>query len=181
MERIAHHTPGTDALHYAASWVKQCDTYRGGVGKYYLEGKREFLSAPTEWHYEPATREALWIPPPGEAGPPAGASGRAVDFSLNISNCSFVTFANFSMFATALSVDNQQEQDREGEVEPIPISHHLLFDTLELNYTTTNRAVVGDLSPPVGMTVWAPTTVARRAPATSMVCPSTGSGWPGWD
>ena len=178
MERIAHHTPGTDALHYAASWVKQCDTYRGGVGKYYLEGKREFLSAPTEWHYEPATREALWIPPPGGAGPPAGASGRAVDFSLNVSNCSFVTFANFSMFATALSVDNQQQQDREGEVEP---SHHLLFDTLELNYTTTNRAVVGDLSPPVGMTVWAPKTVSRSAPATSMVRSLTGSGWPGWD
>lgn len=132
------------------------DTYRGGVGKYYLEGKREFLTAPTEWYYEPATREALWIPAAGsEAGPPTGASGRVVDFSLNITNSSFVTLANFSMFATALSVDNEQDSASDPEVAQT-FSHHLRFESLELNYTTTNRAVIGDLSPPVGMTVWAP-------------------------
>ena len=120
------------------------DTYRGGVGKYYLEGKREFLTAPTEWYYEPATREALWIPAAGsEAGPPTGASGRVVDFSLNITNSSFVTLANFSMFATALSVDNEQDSASDPEVAQT-FSHHLRFESLELN---NNDEPCGDWGP----------------------------------
>jgi hypothetical protein len=155
IERIAQHTPGSNTLHYHASWVTQCDKYRGGLGKYDLEGKEEFLTAETEWHYNIQTREALWIPPSqfraaarSHGAPPPLAWGRVNDFSLNVSNCSFVTFANFSMFATAMSVDNDQSMASQAS------SHHLSFESLVLNYTTSNRFVVGDLSPPRGMTVW---------------------------
>ena len=51
VQRIAEHSPGTDTLRYDATWCKdeiarrgKCgDGYRGGVGRYFLEGPRALL------------------------------------------------------------------------------------------------------------------------------------------
>jgi hypothetical protein len=51
-----------------------------------------------------------------------------------------------------LSVDNLGTSS-DPEAAP-SFSHHLTFESLEMNYTTTDHRVIGDLSPPVGMTVW---------------------------
>jgi hypothetical protein len=160
VQRVAAHMPFTNALHYEATWVKQCDQYRGGRGRYYLENQRGLLDAETEFFLDPETLELLWIPPAqavaaaaaGTLGPLV-AYGRTVDWSLNITNSSFLTIANISFFATALSVDATATPSKDVE-EPLVFSHHLTFQSLEMNYTSTDHRVINDLSPPIAMTVW---------------------------
>ena len=54
VQRVAAHTPGTGRLQYEATWCKQdierrgkcSDGFRGGNGKYFLEGTLQLLDAP---------------------------------------------------------------------------------------------------------------------------------------
>ena len=95
VQKIAAHTPGTDALHYEATWVKQCDKYRGGLGRYYLETKRSLLDAESEFLLDQETNELFWIPPTPVTAPLV-AHGRRVDWSLNVTNSSYAIIANLS-------------------------------------------------------------------------------------
>jgi hypothetical protein len=109
------------------------------------------LDKETEFFLDPETLELLWIP--AETSGPLLAHGRTVDWILNVSNSSFLTIANVSFFATAVSVDTTTAPSEDME-EPLAFSHHLTFQSLEMNFTSTDHRVVGDLSPPIAMTVW---------------------------
>ena len=102
MQRITTHAaahPGI--LEYDATWLGLCDDYRGGDGRYYLEGLRSLLDGPEEWLFDNDTKSLLR---PTAAPLPAGAKvrGRVNDFAIVVTNSSFVQFSNLSFFATTL-------------------------------------------------------------------------------
>ena len=64
--RLRAEAQGAEALSSA------CDTYRGGFGRYFLEGLPEFLDSPEEWLFDTDSKKVL-LPTPG---PKAGAAVR---------------------------------------------------------------------------------------------------------
>jgi hypothetical protein len=138
VQKISRHSAADPSvLHYRATWQGLCDTYRGGDGRYFLEGTRELLDAPEEWLLDRDTSQVLVaVPPPAQAK----VRGRVSDFALVVENSSHVTFANLSFFAATLSAA--------GDVS------NLTFSSLEFNYSGVSRRALMDESPPIGLTVW---------------------------
>lgn len=139
VQKITRHSAADPSvLHYHATWHGLCDTYRGGDGRYFLQGTRELLDAPEEWLLDPEAQQVLMaIPPPAHAE----VRGRVSDFALMVENSSHVTFANLSFFATTLSAA--------GDVS------NLTFSNLEFNYSgVSRRALMDERTPPIGLTVW---------------------------
>ena len=138
VERItAHDAASPSVLRYNATWVGLCDSYRGGDGRFFLEGTRALLDAPEEWLFDAAAKRVL-LPAP----PPAGAEvrGRVSEYALLATNSSFVTFANLSFRATTMAAN--------GDVA------NLTLRSLEFNYSATSRRALGDGAPPIALTVW---------------------------
>jgi hypothetical protein len=139
VQKITRHSaanPGV--LHYKATWRGLCDNYRGGDGRYFLEGTRELLDAPEEWLLDRDAQQVLVaMPPPAQAE----VRGRVSDFALVVENSSHVIFANLSFFATTLSAA--------GDVS------NLTFSGLEFNYSgVSRRSLMDESTPPIGLTVW---------------------------
>lgn len=53
---VSHHIPGSNSFEYYKQPGWTGNKYRAEHDLYYLENKLEFLSAPTEWFYDRATR-----------------------------------------------------------------------------------------------------------------------------
>eukprot|EP00937_MAST-01D_sp_MAST-1D-sp2_P003802 g3802.t1 len=138
VQRITAHdaaSPGT--LHYAATWEGLCDDYRGGDGRYFLEGTRALLDAPEEWLFDAVAKRVLLPAPPA---PGAEVRGRVSEYALVATNSSFVTFANLSFRATTMAAN--------GDVANIAL-RGLVF-----NYSATSRRSLGDSAPPIALSVW---------------------------
>lgn len=138
VQSIERHSAADPAeLHYRASWVGLCDTYRGGDGRYYLEGTLPQLDSEEEWLFDKDRDEVLVaVRPP----PSAEIRARVSDYVLVLDDASWVVFANLSFRATTLSVA--------GNVGNISMQN------LVFNYSAVSRRAVGDHSPPVALTLW---------------------------
>ena len=129
-------TPGV--LHYNATWHGLCDTYRGGFGRYFLQGKSAgFLDHQEEWvlDLEQQLIKRTAPPPPG-----AEVRGRVSDFALAVNGASWLAISNLSFHATTLSVT--------GNVSNVSLS------SLVFNYSAVSRRSLGEDTPPIGLTVW---------------------------
>jgi hypothetical protein len=136
---VTHAATEPNMLRYNATWEGLCDDFRGGDGRYFLEGLPSLLDSPEEWLFDNSSKSVLR---PTTAPLPAGAEvrGRVSDFALVVTNASFVQFANLSFFATTLSAT--------GDVG------NLSFTSLEFNYSAVSRRSLGDIEPPSAFTVW---------------------------
>ena len=120
-----------------ATWCKdeiarrgKCgDGYRGGVGRYFLEGPRALLDQAEEWSFEQncSTRECdgddvesstqdggqLFLWAPGGVDPTTlGDTLRAKTqtYAFDVRNSSFITFTNMSFFATSLQAYDDRNE-----------------------------------------------------------------------
>jgi hypothetical protein len=132
-------------LHYEATWQGLCDDYRGGFGRYFVEGKGEFLDHAEEWllDTQQGTVQRALPPPQG-----AEVRGRVSEYALAINGSSWLEIANLSFHATTISVT--------GDIGNVTLSG------LELNYSAVSRRSLGQETPPVGLTVWRDETLDRR-------------------
>ena len=65
VQRITGHDAASPSvLRYTATWQGLCDVYRGGDGRYYLEGSPGLLDAPEEWLFDTAAKRVLLPSPP---------------------------------------------------------------------------------------------------------------------
>ena len=155
VQRITrHHKASASVLHYDATWQGLCDDYRGGDGRYYLEGKLELLDGPEEWLLDQDTHQIMVAVPPK---PRAAVRARVSDHALVVQNSSWMRFANLSFFATTLSAT--------GDV------HNMSFSSLVFNYSAVSRRALGETTPPVGLTVWrAAVPLATWRPPSNTTC-----------
>ena len=146
IQRITRHDASDPSvLHYDATWKGLCDDYRGGFGRYFLEGKDEFLDHEEEWLLDLEQKIVKRTSPP-----PHGAEvrGRVSDYALTVNGSSWLEVSNISFHATTLSVT--------GDVSNVTLS------ALEFNYSAVSRRSLGQETPPVGLAVWRDTTLDRR-------------------
>ena len=149
VQQITRHdaaTPGV--LHYNATWIGLCDTYRGGDGRYFLEGLASFLDDAEEWLFDAPTRSVLRTAPPAASD---AVRGRVSDYALLLSNASNVLFANMSFVATTLSVA--------GDVANITLAG------LEFNYSSVARRSLGEIASPTTLAIWREGTLRPQAPS----------------
>ena len=155
VERILRHDAGGDqgagggagVLHYNATWVGLCDTYRGGDGRYFLQGARSLLDGPEEWLLSKTTTTSNEILVAKRPRAGAKVTGRVSDYALMVTDTTWLVVANLSFHATTLSASG-------GTIGNITLS------SLEFNYSAVSRRAVNDTSPPVGLTAWVDTTAA---------------------
>ena len=127
IQRITRHDasdPGV--LHYNATWRGLCDDYRGGFGRYFLEGKGEFLDHAEEWLLDLEQQTVVRASPP-----PRGAEvrGRVSDYALTVDGASWLQISDLSFHATTLSVT--------GDVSNVSLA------ALEFNYSAVSRRSLG--------------------------------------
>lgn len=138
IQRITRHDASKPSvLHYDATWQGLCDDYRGGFGRYFLEGKDEFLDHEEEWLLDQDSQMIKRASPPPQA---AEVRGRVNDYSLAVNGSSWLEISNISFHATTISVT--------GDVSNVTLS------TLVFNYSAVSRRSLGEESPPVGLTIW---------------------------
>jgi hypothetical protein len=87
-------------MEYDATWIGLCDKYDNGKGRYYLEGTQVLLDMGYEWLYDTSTQSVLRTAPPAAA---AKVRGRVSELAIQIKDCVFVTIANISFHATAIT------------------------------------------------------------------------------
>jgi hypothetical protein len=144
IQRITRHDASDPSvLHYDATWQGLCDDYRGGSGRYFLEGKDEFLDHGEEWLLDQNLVKRASPPPRG-----AEVRGRVSDYALTVNGSSWLEISNISFHATTLSIT--------GDVSNVTLS------ALEFNYSAVSRRSLGEETPPVGLTVWRDTTLDRH-------------------
>ena len=145
IQRITRHDaadPGV--LGYNATWKGLCDDYRGGFGRYFLEGKLEFLDHDEEWHFD---RDQQLVKRASAPRAEAEVRGRVSEYALAVNGASWLAISNISFHATTLSVT--------GDVSNITLS------SLEFNYSAVSRRSLGEATPPIGLTVWRDATLLR--------------------
>ena len=149
VQRVTRHDAATPSvLRYNASWVGLCDEYRGGDGRYFLEGLPAFLDGDEEWLFDRDTRSVLRTALPAAT---EEVRGRVADYALTLSNASFVVVANLSFHAATLSVA--------GDVGNVTLS------SVDFNYSSVSRRALGDTAPPVTLALWRDDTLRPRVPA----------------
>ena len=158
----AHDADEASVLRYNATWRGLCDEYRGGDGRYYLEGSRALLDAPEEWLLDLDASEILIAVDPrpeGEeeeraAGARLGAldvRGRVADYALMVTNSSWLQVANLSFFASTVSIT--------GDVSNITLA------SLTFNYSAVSYRAVSETAPPIALTLWRPRSFSDTAPS----------------
>ena len=130
-----HNIAQANILRYDATWVGLCDTYRGGDGRYYLEGLESFLDTDEEWLFNNDTKRVVLASKPDQQ-----LRGRVSDYALVVDDAAFLIVSNMSFHATTFSIS--------GNVSDITLS------SLVLNYSAISRRSLGDNSPPIALSVW---------------------------
>jgi hypothetical protein len=161
VQRISKHTPGTNILHYNATWCKdeifqrgKCgDGYRKGRGRYYLEGPVSLLDQPSEWSYNATTNE-LYLWAPGGGVPSPLVSAKTQTYAFNVTESSHVTFANISFFATSMSAyhDIIDPDGKHGAL--MPTVTDLRFESLDFDYPAASKRMLGNFDPIDSMQVY---------------------------
>ena len=137
VQRITKHAPGSNMLEYTATWNGSCDSYQGGQGRYYLEGSPDLLDADDEWAFDRDRNSVLRAAPPSAR---SNVRGRVNELSIRIKDSVFVTVANISFHASAISAG--------GRVSDIR------FEGLDFEYAAFSRRSLGETSPPVAISLW---------------------------
>ena len=137
VQRITKHVPGEKSLQYVATWNGSCDSYQDGQGRYYLESSPQLLDVDYEWAFDRDQNSVLRTSPPA-AG--SNVRGRVNGLSIRIKDSVFVTVANISFHATAISAG--------GLVSDIH------FEGLDFEYAAFSRRSLGETSPPVAVSIW---------------------------
>eukprot|EP01051_Picozoa_sp_SAG22_P007050 SAG22_NODE_483_length_9925_cov_3.568186_5_plen_573_part_00 len=137
IQRVTRHVPGRHEIEYEATWVGTCDSYKGGLGRYYLEGTRELLDMGYEWLYDTSTSSVFRTAAPP---PEAEVRGRVSEFSVRITDSVHVTIANISFHATAITAGGRVSNIR--------------FEGLDFEYPAISRRSLGQTTPPVAMALW---------------------------
>ena len=209
---ISQHRPGTNTLRYNATWINGGspdgegarmlgDSYAKGVGRYYLEGPLQLLDAQSEWSYTAAPFGTLsWLPPkPGSLPDAYEVRAKNQTNAFEFLNSSFVTIANLSFFATALRAHDDAASssstagDGEDGVQLTSQLSHLTFESLDFDYPSASRRMLGSTEPFPTVEIWtsARTHDGNRNPAftyhtlvdlrfrfsDSMALQAQGSGW----
>lgn len=138
VQRITKHSKSEPSvMHYNATWDGLCDFYRGGDGRYYLEGLNTFLDSPEEWLFDNDTKQVVLFEKPKEG---TTVRGRVADFALVVTNASWLQISDISFHATTISVA--------GDV------HDCSFMSLEFNYSSISRRSLGIIDPPAVLSLW---------------------------
>ena len=149
VQRVTRHDASApEILYYNATWDGLCDTYRGGDGRYYLEGLSGFLDTQDEWLFDRSTKHVLRAAKPF---PGVEYRGRVSDYALVVDNASFLRIANISFFASTISVA--------GNVSDVTLA------SLVFNYSSVSRRALGDTSPPVTLALARDKTLKPAGPA----------------
>jgi len=158
---IERHRPGDGVLHYNATWCaaevaqrgKCGDGYRDGRGRYYLEGPVALLDQPGEWSYD-AHAGKLYLWAPGGGAPDPRIAAKVQSYALNFTNSSFVTIANLTLFGTALTAYDDADDPPGSGRHTRPLVKDLRFESLDFEYPSAARRMLGDLSPIDCVSVW---------------------------
>eukprot|EP01052_Picozoa_sp_SAG31_P043597 SAG31_NODE_7314_length_1722_cov_1.138016_3_plen_146_part_00 len=142
--------PGTNALHYNATWCKaeierlgKCgDGYRSGNGRYYLEASLNLLDAPSEWFFDKETHTLFLFPPDGQNPADSGLSIRAKvsTYAMAIGGGSaYLDVANISFVGTALTAISFDPEANGGDDASM---HNLRFESLNFSYPSSSRRML---------------------------------------
>eukprot|EP00912_Choanoflagellata_sp_UC4_P001919 UC4_evm1s1233 len=145
-EIIKFHNPGTDSLIYDATWCKdeiikrgKCsDGFRGGYGKYFLEGTLALLDAATEFHYERGSGMLYLYTLDGKRPKPGSVRYKAQTYALDFYDSTFITLANVSFFATAI-----RAYDDDLKYDTTRLTN-FQFESLDFKFPDASRRSLGD-------------------------------------
>ena len=120
------------------------DGYEKGEGKYFLEGKKELLDGPTEWHYDHDSKTLRLKP--RDAAALRDVRRKVSTYAFEVTDSSYVHFRGLKFFATALRA--YEPLDTYGTECPTTIHdnkvnkcmtlHHLTFEDLTFDFPDAN-------------------------------------------
>ena len=141
---VLSHQPGSNSFTYNASGQYHDDAIHN---RYYLEDALDFIDLPSEWFYDKDTQRAYWFPEDGQ-GPQAQSRivGKVSTYAFNITNCSFVQFANMTFFATTFWASSLDEHLGSPERSFID---NLTFTSLNFSYPSYSKRMLKDVRPPM--------------------------------
>jgi hypothetical protein len=119
----------------------QCDTFRGGYGRYYLEGLDVFMDDDEEWLFDSATQRIRRTVAPTSA---QTIRARVNEYGLVINETSHLVIANLSVFGSIISVA--------GNVTNVRLQ------SIDFNYSAVSRRAMGDVTPPATVALFNPAT-----------------------
>ena len=161
-QKVTHHKPGDNIIYYNATHYNHCDALRNH-GLYYLVGKREFVTSPTEWMYDKDTSILYIIPEEGKDIHSLDLQAKDSTWTMNITNSSFLTVGNISFFATALLATDggfilnpPPHPAPYPKVKPYGFISRLRFEGLRFNYPAASRRMLGETVVPDTATLFAP-------------------------
>eukprot|EP00117_Sycon_ciliatum_P007827 scpid23164/ scgid10782/ len=181
---VTTHSPGDTTIFYKATHYPHCDKERTH-GRYYLVGKREFLSSPTEWYYDRTTATLYVIPEEGKDIHSLHLYAKDSTWAINITDSSHITVANISFFATALlAADGGLVVHPPQEPKPYPWSKHyslisdIRLESLRFDFPAASRRMLGETVPPDTVTVYAPPSAMENRNIILFNCTFMGSDGP---
>ena len=161
-QTVTHHSPGSNTLLYNATHYVHCDQERQ-YGRYYLVGKKEFVTLATEWMYDKSTSTLYVIPAEGKDIKELQLNAKASSWAMNITDSSFITIANISFFATALLASDlglvvHPPQDPQPYPTPKPngFISNINFTGLQFNFPAASNRMLGSILSPDTVTIYAP-------------------------
>ena len=176
---IEKHTPGSNMLHWNATWCaaeiakrgKCGDGFREGRGRYYLEGLLSLLDAPAEWNYDLPSNVLSWRPPTSDAPDTYEIRSKNQTYAFEFFDSNYVTIANLSFFATALrahddaSVAADVSSESPDGTRLTSLLSHLRFESLDFEYPAASHRMLGDLKPIPSMEIWTDATNGKSPPS----------------
>lgn len=159
---VTHHVPGSSTLIYNATHYVHCDKERMN-GRYYLVGKREFVTQPTEWMYDQGTATLFLVPEEGKSVESLSLNAKFSSWAINITDSSYITVANITFFATALLASDaglnvHPPPDPAPYPKPPPAGFisHIQLEGLQFDYPAASKRMLGSILSPDTVTLYAP-------------------------
>lgn len=139
-EIVLEHERGSDSFTYNSSG--QYFHTPPHLNHYYLEDMLQFLDVPTEWFYDEDEKKVYLWSDDGKSPGGRNVRGKVSTYALNITNCSHVTFANLTLFATTLWASALS-----GDGTTID---SLQFSSLNFSYPSCSRRMLRSTDAPQG-------------------------------
>ncbi|QMU71686.1 hypothetical protein GXP74_29020 [Streptacidiphilus sp. P02-A3a] len=77
--------------------------------KFYMVGKKAFLTGPNAWYYDAGAQELYYWPPSGNT--PVGVTAKARNYGFDLNDRSYITVQGVNLFATSVTTDANSSND----------------------------------------------------------------------
>ena len=135
--KVKSHKAGMNKFTYNDTFGKYSFKPKNSI--YFLEDKLELLDSAEEWFYDKTSKMLyMWTPEGLNPAKYKEIRGKVQSYAFQIKNSSHLVLKNLKLFATTISATNDAKTNT--------IVDNLRFDSLQLEYPSYSKRMLGDIS-----------------------------------